>query len=393
MPKILLPAEIASYNKLNTNKKETEIYSFAEAVTNIAQEELKSHICSEKWFTKKLINDRDEEYTKEAIAFLEKKTAIDSLPANPLPNYGICVRNSNLRLFPTAIGCYKDKRKAIDYMAVSMLKIGERVICWHKDLSGKWYFVQSKNAWGWVYAAALAMMDEENWLKLARQESMQILAPQMKIDKDSVLLYATRLPYLGIYAQKYWAMLPKRDKWGNVYFKQISFPQNAEISAGSLSLTPEMVLKEGCKFLQEKYDWGAKHGGHDCTSLLSDIFSTFGISLASNSAKMLKMAKVDYWEKNWNHEERLNKLSEINIGSILLFKGHAMLYLGKRGDRESILHSVYRLGQSVNGRFCSYDINKTTIGDLSQYRENGKSLLESIEGSLDLFSFIDGLIS
>ena len=60
MPKILLPAEIASYNKLNTNKKETEIYSFAEAVTNIAQEELKSHICSEKWFTKKLINDRDE---------------------------------------------------------------------------------------------------------------------------------------------------------------------------------------------------------------------------------------------------------------------------------------------------------------------------------------------
>ena len=209
-----LTDRIQTYNKLNMQKEETELYSFAEASKMISAEEIKKYLCRYQWSNEKFVDDNDREITAKDIALLKSKLNLEKLSAQIAPNYAICVQNTNLRLFPTKQGCYKEKKKAIDYFAVSLVKIGERVICWHKDKSGKWCFIQTKNAWGWVYTHTLALMDEENWLKINEQEFIQVLTPRIKPDNcNALFLYATRLPFVGIYAQKYAAMLPKRNKW------------------------------------------------------------------------------------------------------------------------------------------------------------------------------------
>ena len=391
---LALAKRIQSYNELNLKKCETEIYALDKGNLPMDGEEIKKKLCRYKYSEEKMVDDYEREITPQYKTALVEKLNLEHLPGKVIPECALCVQNTNLRLYPTVYGCYKEKKKAIDYFAVSLVKIGERVLCWHKDTSGKWYFIQTKNAWGWVGAHTLAFITADSWQKIKNQEFIQVLAPQMRLkDNNALLFYGTRLPFLGVYAKQYLAMLPRRNKWGEAYFEKILLPLDGPLSVGVLVFTPQQIVLEGCKFLQEKYDWGGKHGGHDCTSLLGDIFRACGVNLASNSYKMLLMSGVEPWEENWGTQRRLAKLGEINCGSILLFKGHGMLYLGRRGDKESILHSVYRLGQDVGGKFLGYNINKTTVGDLSQRRECAKSLLASIEGSLDLFSFIDGLIS
>lgn len=354
---------VEELNKNNAAQAESEIYLFQSPLPIISAEYLKEKIA--------VANLGDNE--------LQDKLNLDNL-ANQAPLYAVAVSNANLRLFPTTEANYKQNYD-IDYWAVRQVKIGERLVVWHDDKSKSWCFVQSNNAWGWISKNSIAYLDSSAWLKIAKADFVQIVAPKIEIYRGNgqsiKLYYGTKLCLADIYADQYQVILPQRNINGEVTFSKLSLPKDKRTNLGYLALSQENIIAQGAQFLGEKYYWGGKNGGHDCTSLISDLFGSCGVIMPSNSYKQLCLPDIDRLSADLSTKERKDKIIAANIGSVLLFKGHGMLYTGERNGKLTILHSVYRLKRGL--------INKTTMGTLEEIRENGQSLLDSIEGILDIW--------
>lgn len=99
--------------------------------------------------------------------------------------------------------------------------------------------------------------------------------------------------------------------------------------------------------------------------------------MPSNSYKQLHLAGIEKIAADMPLNARRSLIQQASTGSVLLFRGHGMIYCGERNERQLILHSVYRLKEGF--------INQTVIGFLEQKRENGHSLLESVEGIWDIW--------
>ena len=63
-----------------------------------------------------------------------------------------------------------------------------------------------------------------------------------------------------------------------------------------------------------------------------------------------------------------------------------MLWMGRKGERLEILHGVHKLAKISKEERKEWVIDRICIGDLREYRCNGKTLLESVEGYWDIFA-------
>lgn len=319
-------------------------------------------------------------YSTKEKSILQKKLNLDDVSFYTEPKYAIIVRNGGLRVYPEKNGCFL-KNYEIDYFAVKWLKIGERVIVWHYTADKKWCYIQTDNAWGWFKEENLAYTNEQEWLEYDNRPFVVVCEPKIIIDNPKgfrqELYFASRLVLDRIYADHYALILPLRGKKKTACFKKVLVRKDVGVCEGYAELSGENVVRLGKMFLDEKYDWGGKYGRHDCTSLIGDLYRACGIILPTNSHKQLFLPRIKKIALDTSEERRRELINEASVGSILLFQGHGMIYLGESGGKEEILHSVYRLQEGK--------VNKTVIGDLSQIRENGQSLLNSLEGVWDIW--------
>lgn len=364
-------------NEINASQENTEIYLFATKAQAMSKETLLKRIDVHDWVNSDKGGFFDKQELKDK---LKSRLNLESL-INREPLYALAVQNDNLRLWPTKKADYH-KNCDIDYWSIKRVKIGERLLVWHYDKSNNWCFVQTNNAWGWLKGKSVAYLDSEAWIGYGQADFVQIVAPALYIAaKNGTMLklyYATKLLLAHMYADKYQVILPKRDVRGNVIFEMLYLPQDENTNLGYLPLSNNNVVRQGFKFIGEKYDWGGKNGGHDCTSLISDLYASFGVIMPHNSYKQLLMPDVESLPIDLSLAKRRDKIASANIGSVLLFKGHGMIYTGEKNEKLTILHSVYRLKEGL--------INQTTLGTLEQKRENDESLLGSIEGIWDIWA-------
>ena len=74
---------------------------------------------------------------------------IESFPREIDVEYGIIVRHTSARLYPTSEPAYR-MRNYLDDNNVTSLDIGMPVAVVHRSGTGDYYFVLSAIAWGWV---------------------------------------------------------------------------------------------------------------------------------------------------------------------------------------------------------------------------------------------------
>ncbi len=362
-------------NEINAAQENTEIYLFDSESNAMTKEELLPKIDIYDWAN----SDKDELLDHRLMAVLKNRLNLEQLSIMT-PLYAIAVKNADLRLLPTKLAKYQ-KNRALDYWAVRRVKIGERLIVWHHDQDNNWCFVQTNNAWGWLEEKSVAYLDRLAWIEYGQADFVQIVVPRLypvtKNGEMVKLYYGTKLPLAHRYADKYQVILPKRNPRGSIGFEKLYLVRDERVELGYLTLAGDNIIKQGAKFIGEKYDWGGKNGGHDCTSLISDLYGACGVIMPHNSYKQLLLPHVELLPADLSPKKRRERIARAHIGSVLLFKGHGMLYIGEKNGKLTILHSVYRLKEGL--------INQTTVGTLEQIRENGKSLLESIEGIWDIW--------
>lgn len=372
---IVMKNTLKELNEINAAQENTEIYLFETEIKAMTKEELLLKIDVYDWTN----SEKDELLSQQLMITIKNRLNLEQLSTGT-PLYAVAVKNANLRLLPTMLAKYQ-KNRALDYWAVRRVKIGERLVVWHYDKSHNWCFVQTNNAWGWLEEKTVAYLDRVAWIGYGQADFVQIVAPliyQATPKGEMVkLYYGTKLPLTHSYADKYQLILPKRNYQGTICFEKLYLPRDERASLGYLTLDGDNIIKQGAKFIGEKYDWGGKNGGHDCTSLISDLYGACGVLMPNNSYKQLLLPYVELLSVDLPSEKRRERIAAAHIGSVLLFKGHGMLYTGEKNGNLAILHSVYRLQEGL--------INQTIIGTLEQRRENGKKLLDSIEGIWDIW--------
>ena len=286
--------------------------------------------------------------------------------------YGLVVTKSNLREKPTNRPKFESKDDThFDERQFKELKVGEWVIL-HKIVNS-WAFISTYNVQGWVESKNLAFFDDYKSLKKFYNEKNFIVVTdkQIKLD-DNYLDMGVKLPLIKESKNYVLVKLPKRNDEGKIYFEKFKLEKN-KVHVGYLAYTKRNLIRQALKYLGTPYGWGGLYNGVDCSGFILNVYSVFGFQFPRNSsmqqnlnnkAKRIKNSKV--LSKYLN-----NKLA----GNLLYFPGHIMMYLGKRDDKDYMIHAIAYI---FDKKMKKYEIFKVVITDTEIIRKTSKAFKDEI---------------
>ena len=368
-------------------KPETNLIDLLQEEMEVSQEQLKSLFQLDQL-------EREQRYTKDGFIYdaafysLLKKRMVDGLPNERRQvQYAVAVQNTQMRAYPTMASSYRfDEIGELDRFAVSVLKLGEPVLLYCQDFSKRWCYVRSMQSDGWVLHDTLALEpDFYRWQQYYYNREQLIVADSRRtvqyidyygIPREQTLLMGTRLSLYDATYHSFILGLPVKDRFGNLATLQIMIPRDGGLIPGWMPLSSQNIISQAEKMLGEPYGWGGSGFYRDCTSLIGDVYSVFGLCIPRNSRQQMQMFGIEQCPEN--SEQKCQLIRSLLPGSILYFPGHAMLYLGQSDTKLEILHSVYAIGLQAKERLIPHKIRRVVRGTLNQMRVNGETFLDAI---------------
>ncbi|MDD5722159.1 MAG: SH3 domain-containing protein [Syntrophales bacterium] len=333
----------------------------------------------------------------------EMKARMDliSLPSGIDTRYGLVVRYTDQRVFPTSEAAYaKSHDIDFDELQNSALDIGTPVAVVHASLDGKWFYVMDPLNAGWVPVEAVALCSLDDLKKFIGAEPFAVVTrPKGEVFLDSGMRayydYArmgVRLPIReesrdGIAVIR----LPLRGEDGSLS-EQAGYIREDDIHQGYLPYTPRTIIRQAFELINAPYGWGGMYGEQDCSRFVQEIFATVGVSLPRNSSKQSQVGDLlGEYPGNTAKETKLDILSRKAIGgcTLLYLRGHIMLFLGTIEGTPYAIHSTWGYREPLWWGERTRVINRVAVTNLSLGEGSKKgSYLERLR-SIRLISFSD----
>lgn len=273
----------------------------------------------------------------------------------------ISLRNTDLRELPTHERRFSEptphvKDNPFDYFQYALLPIGTPLLVVHGSLDGRWFYVECPVAGGWVDAADVAFVDD-SFKNLWRSGQYAALV-QDKVNipgtgaagGDSLAGIGAVLP-----AARGWlnsspkVLVPIKGKNGMADSAEVDLPANSA-AIMPLALTPQNVAKIGNLLMGQPYGWGSMMGLRDCSAMIRDLMTPFGIWLPRNSAAQARRGSVISLSGKSASEKASTILrSGVPFLSLVGLKGHISLYVGEWNGKPAIFHNAWGLRVIRNG--------------------------------------------
>jgi hypothetical protein len=158
--------------------------------------------------------------------------------------------------------------------------------------------------------------------------------------------------------------------------------QSLVLDAGAMAttarpITRRAVLNEAFSHLDEPYGWGGYQGARDCSRLLMDMFTGFGLNLPRFSGHQAQAGtfSIDISAVSSERERLLLLDAAAEKGVVFLYlPGHIMLYLGRDDQGEPMaVHSFAEFVSPCEGQAQTnntagetlFRIDKVTVSDLN----------------------------
>ena len=253
-------------------------------------------------------------------------------------SYGVITQNAAVRSFPTWKKASTSlDANAFDYFQESMLLTGEPVAVVHQTTDGIWSFVQATNYRGWVESDRIASctLDE---LKEWQAADRAVVTDDKITLSDSVLRMGTALPASIDESGTLTVSLPQADKNGQLTINKVETTQQG-ILFGYLELTQENVLEQAKKLIGTAYGWGDSNGDMDCSSTMNSIYRCFGIILPRNTSELAQTGTKVVSLEGMSADEKRNQIQSMKPGTLLVMKGHVVMYIGQEDGKDMILHN------------------------------------------------------
>ena len=300
------------------------------------------------------------------------------------------IRYTNLRAMPSIRPVLKDPSLAgegfpFDYLQNSSIHANEPIIVSHYSKDKEWVFVFSSYASGWIKSYEAAFLDDTQASELQNSQKIFIVKENIPIyDEEGVFLFKSKIGMLFALlaedensytirvvssAQNNKAIMLK-----SKISKETAFLGSQNIDANKLDIVVNELYKNN-------YGWGGIYEQRDCSSMIRDMFTPFGIWLPRNSYQQNRVGKVIDL-KGLSNEEKIQTIKQnaIPFETLLYRKGHIVLYVGTYNDEIIVFHNTWGVRTKENGKDGRFIIGKALfstlhLGDeLKTYDKNSELL-------------------
>ncbi len=289
--------------------------------------------------------------------------ALDALPARVTPRFGLVVRRTDVRTFPTTTRVFnRPDDTDIDRFQEDALFPGTPVAAVHTSRDGDWMFVVSARYRGWVAAGDVALGPRDvvaDYVRRAEdgpivtgatahtaytpeQPAVSRVRLEMGVRLPRAAWPATRTLHGQVPAFGRVVELPIRGDDGRLAFAPALLPAAEDLADAPLPYTSAHVLRQAFKFLGERYGWGHAYGARDCSGFVSEIYRSLGIPLPRNTGAQATSPVLDRLEiaPELSFAARLRALRDSDVGDLVFIPGHVMLIIGHVDGEPWVIHDT-----------------------------------------------------
>ncbi len=304
-----------------------------------------------------LFDDAGTPLPAAAISSLLDAMALGTINKDTAPRWGMVVQRADLRAFPTTQRVFSSPGDTdIDRFQESALFPGTPVAILYSSADGQWHFIASKLYSAWMQARFIAEGSKAQVLGYAtRQPQVFITGANVRTaftpERPELSLLqldmGLRLPLLAdwqpqtpVNGQLGYAShvieLPVRDAQGKLAFAPALLPRSADVAASPLPLTRANLIRQGFKFLGERYGWGHSYGTRDCSGFVSEVYRSVGVELPRNTrdqARSMAFQRIGF-DSETSRATRLAAVAQLDVGDLIYIPGHVMMVIGRddQGD-------------------------------------------------------------
>ncbi|GFE85490.1 C40 family peptidase [Steroidobacter agaridevorans] len=310
---------------------------------------------------------------------------LDGIASSQATRYGMVVRRADLRTFPTRARVFSSTDDTdIDRFQENALFPGTPVVIAHASRDGEWLFVVGALYAAWIEKNAVAEGDRNRvfvythkspYVVVTGAKAHTVYTPERPEVSGLQLEMGARVPLLPDWPiespvngqHPYTAHvieLPYRAADGSLQFSPALLPKSQEVDNDYLPLTRANILRQGFKFLGERYGWGHSYDARDCSGFVSEVYRSFGVQLPRNTRDQgvsPALNRIELTDAD-GHEARVQLLREAQVGDLIYIPGHVMMVIGHENGEPYIIHDT--TGISFRGRG----------GDIERARLNGVSV-------------------
>ncbi|MCA1742721.1 MAG: SH3 domain-containing protein, partial [Desulfovibrionales bacterium] len=335
-----------------------------------------------RYESKEIYGENNLPLPPEWIEEMEQKSDTAGYPSVHLP--AITVVQASMRVLPTHRPVFYDPSRPgegfpFDYMQNTLVPAGTPILITHVSSNQEWALAETEFAAGWIRWNEAALVDQ-NFINSYQTDSLAgFTSDNISIfDENDNYLVSGRvgmsLPLISYDRETgiSTAIMPARNARGYAEAFQIEVSQNYLLpmpfhpDEGNFSAILNSMMGQ-------TYGWGGLYQNRDCSALLKDVFSGFGIFLPRNSRGQAEAGKnINLQGLSPSEKDNIIRTQGRPWLSILYMPGHVMLYIGQNPDtgQTAAYHSMWGLrtkqGFGETGRWI---IGRTVITSLEPGRE------------------------
>ena len=323
--------------------------------------------------------------------------------------YSVATKRTEIKKFPTkAIWGYDEPDDPDDEACDTTLEVNEPFVIRAKCSIGDdtFYWGLSNTYTGWVNSKHLALFDtKDEWIEawkvdVAGKDFLVVtqdnitLEPcaatpetsevQLKIGTVLKLVPQSEIPE-SVSGRATWnnyvAYLPTRNEDGKYVRTYALIAEHYNVSIGYLPLTQRNVLNVAFTCLGNRYGWGGMLGSMDCSAYSKAICKCFGLDIPRDGDKQESTPNRIVSLENMTDEEKEAYIEKLPAGTILIFPGHVMIYIGSENGVNYVISDTGSLSDSV-GDLNVRSMYSVIINPLTVRRRNGNTWLKSLTSAL-----------
>jgi hypothetical protein len=323
-----------------------------------------------------------------------------AIPATQQTRFGLVVRRSSLRTFPTHLRVFNEPADGtdIDRFQEDALFAGTPVAIVHESRDGEWWFVVSPLYAAWIPKRDVAQGTADEVFAYAHKEpyvvvtgarARTVFTPERPEVSELQLEMGQRLPLVnGWPAEKpvngqhsytsYVIELPMRAADGSLHFTPALLQKNSDVAEDYLPLTRANLIRQSFKFLGERYGWGHSYNSRDCSGFVSEVYRSFGVQLPRNTRDQGVSPALNRiaFTADDDHGKRLAVLREAQVGDLIYIPGHVMMVIGQDGGGPYVIHDTtgitYRDAAGVITRVQLNGVSVTPLLPLLDGKETSR---------------------
>ena len=257
----------------------------------------------------------------------------------------------------------KSKDNPFDNLQESSAPAGTPLLVTQVSRDRKWLLAETSYTLGWVPAIDVATVDAEFIQRWENGRYVAIVRDKAPVrDEKGVHSFSAPLgaifPKIGEDTRHTWILTAVRDRQGRALLRKARVQRSAAADK-PMPFTPIHAAQLAAELAGEPYGWGGLDGKRDCSSMIRDLFTPFGLWLPRNSREQAVAGRFINI-RDLSPQEKASRIIKEGVPwrTLLWMPGHIMLYIGVHQGEPLIFHNFW----SVTARDAEGNKGKLIAG-------------------------------